>query len=536
MTSRSAIADIDDFFKAKPLSVLKAEDRSEKWYEDFISFLRERKTYAKLLAPKKFGSPESEFDLSKICEFVERLAYFSPAHGYSFQVSFLGIYPLLMSKNEKLKAEAVQALERGGLFAFGLSEKEHGSDVYSSEMIVDDSTPANFKASGAKYYIGNANCADIISVLGIKKSLRGFKDKNGFMFFAYRPQDNASFKDLRKIPTLGVKTAFVGAFAIENHSFPALDVISEGQDAWDAIFGTVNLGKFFLGFGSIGICRRALEETLVHVKSRVLYGKPVYEMPHIRRLLECAEIKLANMRLFSRRALDYLIRSNDEDRRYLLYNSVQKAKVSTEGIQVLHLLSECMGAKGFETENYFESAFREIHLIPGLEGSTHINHLITNAFSQNYFFAADPEMHPPGHGCSGENEYLFRAKSGGFSKIGFAKLSASFAPIRGVRGVSLFLKQMRRYKLFLLTLRLTKSTEAEPDLLISTGKVMAQIAYAQLIAESCASPRENLTQERIDALFIQLVEDLNLELVRLAASPPLNTLQKSILSRAILIP
>ncbi len=244
------------------------------------------------------------------------------------------------------------------------------------------------------------------------------------------------------------------------------------------------------------------------------------------------------MRLYSRRALDYLISAAGDDRRYLLYNSVQKAKVSTEGVQVLHLLSECMGAKGFEAESYFESAFRDIHLIPGLEGSTHINHLLTNAFSRNYFFAAGRQARAPEHGCSGENAYLFRAKSGGFSEISFAKLSASFAPIRGNANVARFLKQLRRYKLFLLTLRLMKTSEAESELLISAGKAMSQVAYAQLIAESCAGElgRGRITHERTDALFRVLVEDLNVEFVRLAANPSLNTLQKSILSRAILPP
>ena len=39
-----------------------------------------------------------------------------------------------MSRNEELKKKAARALEDGGIFAFGLSEREHGADVYSTEM------------------------------------------------------------------------------------------------------------------------------------------------------------------------------------------------------------------------------------------------------------------------------------------------------------------------------------------------------------------------------------------------------------------
>ena len=79
------------------------------------------------------------------------------------------------------------------------------------------------------------------------------------------------------------------------------------------------------------------------------------------------------MKLYAYRALDYLQAAGPDDRRYLLFNAVQKAKVSTEGVKVVALLSECVGARGFEAETYFETALREAPMIPALEGSTHIN-------------------------------------------------------------------------------------------------------------------------------------------------------------------
>jgi hypothetical protein len=40
-----------------------------------------------------------------------------------------------------------------------------------------------------------------------------------------------------------------------------------------------------------------------------------------------------------------------EDQRYLLLCAVQKARVSTEGVKVMALLSDCIGARGFEADN-----------------------------------------------------------------------------------------------------------------------------------------------------------------------------------------
>ena len=38
--------------------------------------------------------------------------------------------------DEALKQEAVAKLEKGGLFAFGVSERTHGSDLFANEFTV----------------------------------------------------------------------------------------------------------------------------------------------------------------------------------------------------------------------------------------------------------------------------------------------------------------------------------------------------------------------------------------------------------------
>ena len=60
--------------------------------------------------------------------------------------------------------------------AFGLSEREHGADVYNTDMVL---TPASeedrangilYRASGEKYYIGNGNVASMVSVFGAARA------------------------------------------------------------------------------------------------------------------------------------------------------------------------------------------------------------------------------------------------------------------------------------------------------------------------------------------------------------------------------
>ena len=54
----------------------------------------------------------------------------------------------------------------GGVFAFGLSEKEHGADIYSTDMMLNPQGDGTYKADGDKYYIGNGNEAALVSTFG----------------------------------------------------------------------------------------------------------------------------------------------------------------------------------------------------------------------------------------------------------------------------------------------------------------------------------------------------------------------------------
>src|SRR6185436_18020156 len=69
-------------------------------------------------------------------------------------------------KNEALKKKTAQLLQEGAIFAFGLSEKEHGADLISSDMQLIPQENGNYIARGDKYYIGNANKAAIVSTFG----------------------------------------------------------------------------------------------------------------------------------------------------------------------------------------------------------------------------------------------------------------------------------------------------------------------------------------------------------------------------------
>ncbi|HUY33871.1 MAG TPA: acyl-CoA dehydrogenase [Pirellulales bacterium] len=529
-----------DFFQSKGLEALQREDRQEVWYQDWIDYQAEHGIYAGLLSPQRYSSRGHRFDLWRLPRFLEVFAYHSPAHAYSLHVSFLGLFPILMSSNEALKKEAVAKLEGGGLFALAVSEKEHGSDLLANEFMVKPAGPGGLLAEGTKYYIGNTNAACIISVLARQDDVESGRANKRlpFVLFALRPGEAPAFGNVRKIRTLGVRAAFVGQFDVQGHPFTAADVISRGREAWDAVFGTVDFGKFFLGFGSVGICEHAFVEAAAYLRCRVLYGKPVAEMPHIRATTAIAFARLAAMKLYAYRALDYLHAASKDDRRYLLFNSVQKAKVSTEGVKVMGLLAECMGARGVEAETYFESALRDAQLIPGLEGSTHINFALTARFIDAYFARAGNEAGPgpvDAHRAgAGENAYWMRSGDRNPKTVRFAHDLRAYQRLRSLPNVTLFVEQVEAFRSFVADGVSASPLAADGELTIEMGKCFSIMVYAQLVAENCQSAA--VAPALVSVIFHALIEDLGAQSLKLSAMFPPGSSQRASLQGAVRVP
>ncbi len=66
----------------------------------------------------------------------EMLGFYGLSYWYPWQVTCLGLGPVWQSDNAAARARAAAALDAGGVAAFGLSEKEHGADIYSSDMVL----------------------------------------------------------------------------------------------------------------------------------------------------------------------------------------------------------------------------------------------------------------------------------------------------------------------------------------------------------------------------------------------------------------
>ncbi len=511
--SREVMLETIDFFERKGKRRLKQDDHDAVWYADFLDFVREKRVFATMCTPAGYGADDCRWDTWRICEFAEILGFYGLPYWYTWQVSVLGLGPIWMSSNEALKRKTARLLEDGAIFAFGLSEKAHGADLYSTEMALEPVGDARYRANGRKYYIGNGNQAALVSTFG------KFTDSGDYCFFAVDSQ-HPSYACLQNVCH---SQNYVSEFELRDYPVREEDILSRGEEAWNSALNTVNIGKFNLGWASIGICTHAFYEAIHHAAHRELYGMRVTDFSHARALFTDAYARLVAMKLVALRAADYMRSASADDRRYLLYNPVVKMKVTTQGEDVINHLWDVIAAKGFEKDTYFEMAARDIRALPKLEGTVHVNIALIVKFMANYFFAPTALPEIPRRDDPVDDDFLFRqGATRGLGKVRFHDYAPVFARF-DLPNVNTFEEQIEAFKQLLTEATPDEAQRRDVDFLLAIGEIFTLVVYAQLLLENA----EIYATDRalVDQIFDVLVRDFSSFAVALHGKPSASAAQ-----------
>ena len=495
--TRELMRETVEFFENKGKKRLIEDYYDRGWYSDFLEYAKEHRLLATMCTPEGEGAADARWDTWRVCQFAEILGFYGLQYWYTWQVSVLGLGPIWMSENQSIRQKTAQALEDGGIFAFGLSEKTHGADIYSTDMVL---TPDGdgWRANGRKYYIGNGNEAAIVSTFG------RIEGTDEYVFFAAETRH----ENYKLIKNVVASQNYVSEFELDDYPIAEGDILHRGREAWNAALNTINIGKYNLGWASIGISTHAFYEAITHANNRVLYGMPVTDMSHVRRMFVDAYSRLVAMKLFALRAADYMRVASKEDRRYLLYNPMVKMKVTTQGEDVMNLLWDAIAAKGFEKDTYFGQAAVDIRALPKLEGTVHVNIALIVKFMANYFFntAEFPDVAQQTQPVN--DDFLFdQGGTGGLGQIQFHDYRETFARFDRIPNVVRFGEQVEAFRTLLSSDPPGPDQMKDIDFLLAGGNIFALVVYAQLILEN--APIYEIDDDLLGEIFDFMIRDMS---------------------------
>jgi acyl-CoA dehydrogenase len=220
------------FFKQKGKARLLEDYYDRPWYADFLDFVREERIFASMCTPESEGAADTRWDTWRNREFAEILGFDGLQYWYTWQVSVLGLSPIWMSPNEGLRKKTAAALEDGGIFAFDLSEKTLGADIYSTDMVLTKNGDG-WLANGRKYYIGNGNEAAIVSTFG------RMEDGDEYIFFAADPKH----PKYHLVKNVVASQNYVSEFELRDYPISEVDILHRDREAWNVALDTVNMAS-----------------------------------------------------------------------------------------------------------------------------------------------------------------------------------------------------------------------------------------------------------------------------------------------------
>jgi acyl-CoA dehydrogenase len=497
--SRAILEKTIAFFENMGKTRLTEDFNKKVWYRKFVDFIASERIFSKLLTPTAYaeGDPDCRWDTARNSEYSELLAFYGLGYWYCFQVTILGLGPIWMSANDAAKRRAAGLLRKGAIFAFGLSERAHGADIYATETTLTPAGEGLWKANGEKYYIGNGNEAEMVSTLG---KIKDGTDDFAFFVTTYR------HKAYELKTNVISHQEYVSSFALNDYPIGPEDLLARGSEAWDAALNTVNIGKFNIGPASIGVAEHCFYEAITHAANRVLYGMRVTDMPHVRQNFMEAWLRLVGMKLYQRRATDYFRHASEVDRRYLLYNPTSKMKVTLQAEDVINLLWDVIAAKGFEKDTYFSIGAVDIRGPSKLEGTVHVNVQLIRKFMQNYFF--NPAEYPvvPPTLDDRDDGFLFRqGPTKGLGAIRFHDYQSVFAASAHLPNVAAFIRQISIFKEMLATAGPDTQQDLDPSFSLPLGEMFAIVVYGQLILEQAGL--DHVDPEIVNQVFDFMVRD-----------------------------
>ncbi|QKT08601.1 acyl-CoA dehydrogenase [Gordonia sp. X0973] len=529
-----------DWFEGQGKGKIVAEELSAAWPAAFVDFVKREKLFATFLTPAAYGGgdPAKRWDGARNHALSEILGFYGMAYWYTEQVTILGLGPIWQSANEQAKLRAAADLEDGQLMAFGLSEREHGADVYQTDLILTPASAADqadgirYRANGEKYYIGNGNVASMVSVFGRIDDGKGTAEAGSDYTFFVADSRRPEYELIDNVVHM---QSYVSTFRLNDYPVRDEDILHSGVEAFAAALNTVNVGKFNLCSGSIGMAEHAFYEAITHADNRILYGNRVTDFSHVRANFVEAYARIIAMKLFSQRSVDYFRSASLEDRRYLLFNPLTKSKVTLEGEAVVRLLHDVIAAKGYEKDTMFRHFANIIGAYPRLEGTVHVNVGLVLKFMPNYMF--NPKEYPEiGTRLDADDDVFFfhQGPTRGAGRIQFADWKPVYERHSDQPNVATFYRQATAFAEFLATAAPDAEQQKDLDFLLTVGQLFSLVVYGQLILEQ--ADLTGLDDDTTAQIFDTLIRDFSSYAVDLLGKPSATPAQQEWARSAIAAP
>jgi len=309
-------------------------------------------------------------DAVAACVVIEEVARVDASASLIPAVNKLGTQPIRLSGSEQVKKLVLPEVAAGALAAYGLSEREAGSDTASmrtrARWDVD-----HWVLNGAKAWITNAGEATWYTVMAVTDP-DAERKANGISAFVVHA-DDPGFSVGEKERKLGIKGSPTRELYFDNCTIPADRIIGEPGTGLKTALATLDHTRPTIGAQALGIAQGALDAAVAYVKDRTQFGRTIAEFQGVQFMLADMAMKIE-----AARHLVYASAAATErgDPRKGFLASAAKTYASDVAMQVTVDAVQLFGGAGYTRDFPVERMMRDAKITQIYEGTNQIQRMV----------------------------------------------------------------------------------------------------------------------------------------------------------------
>ncbi len=305
-----------------------------------------------------------------LCIVVEEFSRACGGMGVGFAVNALGSFPILVGGTDEQKERWLPGIAAGEkLIAFGLSEKEAGSDAGSMTTRAEKNGDVYVLNGEKKWNTGGA-VASLNTIFAVTNPDRGARGISAFVIEEGTP----GYRVGRHEDKMGIRCVPVVEIHLENCRVPADNLLggSEGRGFKHAMI-TLDRARPGVAAQAVGLAQGALDLAIEYTHQRQQFGQPVSSFQGVQWMLA----DMATQIEAARQLVHHAARVIDSGQKSITKLSAMCKLMATD--VAMKVTTDCVqlfGGYGYCKDYPIEKYMRDAKITQIYEGTNQIQRLV----------------------------------------------------------------------------------------------------------------------------------------------------------------
>ena len=308
-------------------------------------------------------------DMITCCIFSEEISRVDAGCSNIVGSSWLAAEPILIAGSPEQKVKHLTPLARGeGMFAFGLTERNAGSDAGAMESVARLEGD-KYILNGSKCFIANGSVATTYTIFAKTDPEKGVRGISAFIV----PRDTPGFSTGKAEDKMGIRGCQVTDLLFEGCPVPKENLLGEEGRGFAYAMMTLDRTRPTIGAQAVGIAQGALDYVVKYAKERVQFGAPIASLQGIQFMLADMAIQIEAARAIVYRtasAIDHKIPNLS----YL--SAISKTFASDVAMRVTTDAVQVMAGYGYIKDHPVERMMRDAKITQIYEGTNQIQRVV----------------------------------------------------------------------------------------------------------------------------------------------------------------